>query len=430
MTIVKMPQLGESVTEGTVIQWFKQPGDPVKLDEPLCEIETEKVTAELPSEFEGTMGRILVPQGETVDIGTPLCEVIAAGGSLVAGAVGAASSGSWSGGPMAIPPEETPAATAPIHATAPDAPPLPRPQPGDSQRPVRSNPDDRSRYYSPAVMRLAGEHRIDLSTIPGSGIGGRITRKDVEAAIAGPKDRYGAATRPAAPPEAGAPYEVVTLSATRRTIAEHLTRSNVEAPQAWTRVECDVSGLVARRNREKEEFVRQEGVDLTLLPYFAAAVCEALGEFPMLNSRWEGNELRRYRALNIAIAVATEHGLVTPVLKNAAELSVAGLAHRIADLVQRAHARKLRVEDVELGTFTVNNTGSFGSVVSKPIVNVPQVAIVTMERVVKRAVVIDGDAIAIRSMVNVCLSFDHRALDGLEAGEFLAALKAKLEAIN
>ena len=150
----------------------------------------------------------------------------------------------------------------------------------------------------------------------------------------------------------------------------------------------------------------------------------------MLNSRWEGNELRRYRALNIAIAVATEHGLVTPVLKNAAELSVAGLAHRIADLVQRAHARKLRVEDVELGTFTVNNTGSFGSVVSKPIVNVPQVAVVTMERVVKRPVVIDGDAIAIRSMVNVCLSFDHRALDGLEAGEFLAALKAKLEAIN
>ena len=150
----------------------------------------------------------------------------------------------------------------------------------------------------------------------------------------------------------------------------------------------------------------------------------------MLNSRWEGNELRRYRALNIAIAVATEHGLVTPVLKNAAELSVAGLAHHIADLVQRAHARKLRVEDVELGTFTVNNTGSFGSVASRPIVNVPQVAIVTMERVVKRAVVIDGDAIAIRSMVNVCLSFDHRALDGLEAGEFLAALKAKLEAIN
>jgi 2-oxoisovalerate dehydrogenase E2 component (dihydrolipoyl transacylase) len=222
---------------------------------------------------------------------------------------------------------------------------------------------------------------------------------------------------------------VVTLSPTRRTIAEHLTRSNVEAPQAWTMVECDVTGLVARRSREKDRFKQVEGIDLTLLPYFTAAVCEALGEYPMLNARWADGELRRYRALNVAIAVATEHGLVTPVIKDAGDLSVSGLAKKIADLSQRAHARKLRVEDIELGTFTVNNTGSFGSIASKPIVNAPQVGIVTLERVVKRPVVLADDAIAVRSMVNVCLSFDHRALDGFEAGGFLAALKAKLEAI-
>jgi 2-oxoisovalerate dehydrogenase E2 component (dihydrolipoyl transacylase) len=297
----------------------------------------------------------------------------------------------------------------------------------------RTRPDERERFYSPAVLRLAREHSVDLSQVTGSGIGGRVTRRDVE--------RY-MATGPAAPPPAraappgeapaapGAPYETVVLSPTRRTIAEHLVRSNVEAPQAWTMVECDVTRLVARRERDKERFREQEGVDLTLLPYFTVAVCEALRAFPMLNARWEGEELRRYRAAHVAIAVATEHGLVTPVVHDAGDLSVVGLAKRIADLVQRAHARKLRLEDIEGGTFTVNNTGSFGSVASKPIVNTPQVAIVTMERVVKRPVVVEGDAIAVRSMVNVCLSFDHRALDGYEAGGFLADLKRRLEAIG
>ncbi|MGE0601340.1 MAG: dihydrolipoamide acetyltransferase family protein [Dehalococcoidia bacterium] len=430
MTIVKMPQLGESVTEGTITQWFKQPGDPVKLDEALCEIETEKVTAELPSEFEGTMGKVLVPQGETVDVGTPLCEIVEAGGGVAGGKTnGSKSNGSgWSGGPMAIPPDEKPVVLAARGSRTVEPS-------GDGVRAAervlaRTNPDDRSRYYSPAVMRLAAEHGVDLSQVSGSGVGGRITRKDVEAFVAAPEVESATVSKPAtvatAAP-AGTAYEVVRLSPTRKTIAEHLTRSNLEAPQAWTMVECDVTGLVAKRNREKEQFKRAEGVDLTLLPYFTAAVCEALREFPMLNARWENDELRQYRALNVAIAVATEHGLVTPVIKDAGDLSVAGLAKRIADVSQRAHSRKLRVEDVELGTFTVNNTGSFGSVASKPIVNVPQVGIVTMERVVKRPVVLADDAIGVRSMVNVCLSFDHRALDGYEAGGFLAALKEKLE---
>src|SRR5690606_35845398 len=183
----------------------------------------------------------------------------------------------------------------------------------------------------------------------------------------------------AGPAPARDAYEVVTLSPTRRTIAENLKRSNLEAPQAWTMVEADVTDLVALRNREKERFQREEGIDLTLLPYFTMAVCEALREYPMLNARWEGDELRRYRDLNISIAVATETGLVTPVVHNAGDLNAHGLAKKIADLAQRAHARKLRLEDIEGGTFTVNNTGSFGSIASKPIVNYPQVAIVTME---------------------------------------------------
>jgi 2-oxoisovalerate dehydrogenase E2 component (dihydrolipoyl transacylase) len=446
VTIVKMPQLGESVTEGTIIQWFKQPGDAVKFDEPLCEIETEKVTAELPSEFEGTMGKILVPQGETVEVGAPLCEIEEAG--VPAGSNG---KGGWSGGPMAIPPDEKPvelsasgrARQEPAVAAAAMAPAATAVAPAKvpAERSSRTNPEDRARFYSPAVMRLAGEHGIDLSEVSGTGIGGRITRKDVESYVASPRAKEapgrdlaaavaGRETRDTSVGRSGSDYEVVTLSPTRKTIAEHLTRSNVEAPQAWTMVECDVTGLVALRNREKERFSREEGIDLTLLPYFTEAVCEALRDFPMLNARWEQGELRRYLPLNIAIAVATEHGLVTPVVKEAGDLSVAGLAKRIADLAQRAHARKLRVEDIEGGTFTVNNTGSFGSISSKPIVNVPQVGIVTMERVVKRPVVLEGDAIAVRSMMNVCLSFDHRALDGLEAGGFLAALKRRLEAVG
>ena len=419
-----MPQLGESVTEGTIVAWLKSPGDPIQLDEPLCEIETEKVTAELPSPFEGTMGEILVPQGETVEVGTPLCDVVDAPDSSSPVAPPAApgrSDGKWLGGPMAIPPDESPAA-APITAATP-VPAAVAP----SAEAARSRPDERERFYSPAVMRLAREHAINLAQVNGTGIGGRVTRRDVERyASSSP----GAVAAPTPTPTPGAPFETVTLSPTRRTIAAHLTRSNVEAPQAWTMVECDVSGLAARREREKAAFERLEGVGLTLLPYFTAAVCESLRAFPMLNARWEGADLRRYRDSHIAIAVATEHGLVTPVIHGAGELSVAGLAKRIADLVQRAHARKLRVEDVEGGTFTVNNTGAFGSIASKPIVNTPQVGIVTMERVVKRPVVVEGDAIAVRSMVNVCLSFDHRALDGYEAGGFLADLKTRLESLR
>ena len=435
MTTVTMPQLGESVTEGTILKWLKQPGEAVALDDSLCEIETEKVTAELPSPYEGTMGKLLVPEGETVTIGEPLCEVLeaGAGASPENGKVPVPKpvAGSWSGGPMAIPLDEEPAALVPNGTASPTTRPAEPVSPAASGARTERRPDSRERFYSPAVMRLAHEHAVELGGISGTGVGGRVTRKDVETAIAvGGVQAAGSAPMPVAAGQASGPYEVVKLTATRRTIAENLKRSNLEAPQAWTMVEADVSGLVALRAREKDRFRQQEGVDLTLLPYFTSAVCETLREFPMLNARWEGDELRRYRSVDIGIAVASEAGLVVPVIHGAGDLSVAGLSKRIADLAQRAHARKLRIEDIEGGTFTVNNTGAFGSISSKPIVNYPQVAIVTMERVVKRPVVLANDAVAVRSIMNVCLSFDHRAMDGLEAGGFLATLKRRLEAIS
>ncbi len=441
MTTVTMPQLGESVTEGTILHWLKQPGDPVALDDSLCEIETEKVTAELPSPFEGRMGEILVPEGETVHVGAPLCEVEeGAAASSNGGATTATKRGGWSGGPMAIPPDESeaaaPATPAADGVAAAEAPALVAQAVAASVAGVaRKGPELRERFYSPAVLRLAAERGIDLATVTGTGIGGRVTRKDVDQAIAGgtvgarPAQQTAAAPSPA-PRPAGQGYEIVQLSPTRRTIAENLKRSNLEAPQAWTMVEADVTKLVALRNREKEDFFRREGLDLTLLPYFTAAVCETLRAFPMLNARWEGDELRRYHQVDMGVAIASETGLVVPVIHGAGDLNVEGLAKRIADLADRARNRKLRIEDIEGGTFTVNNTGAFGSITSKPIVNYPQVAIVTMERVVKRPFVIEGDAIAVRSIMNICLSFDHRAMDGLEAGGFLAALKNRLEGMS
>ncbi len=429
MAIVKLPQLGESVTEGTVTQWFKQPGDPVAFDDPLCEIETEKVTAELPSMYEGTMGNILVPQGETVEVDTPLCEIVEAGASATTPEpeAPAAKSGGWSGGPMAIREDDPSSEPEPVAATAAARSP--------AREPVAAgrSPEPRSRFYSPVVMRLASEHNIELESLSGSGIGGRITRKDVEAAISTgsepPKRDALPARASRATPSANGAYTAVPITGTRKTIAERLTKSNLEAPQAWTMVEIDASAIEAARQRERARF-EANGAKLTLLPFFTAAVCDTLREHPALNARWEDGELRRYDALNIGIAVAAETGLVVPVVHDAGDLSVTGLAGRINDLAERAHSRLLRIEDIEGGTFTVNNTGSFGSIASKPIVNHPQVAIVTMERVVRRPVVVDGDAIAIRPIFNACLSFDHRAMDGLEAGQFLAALKQRIEAFS
>lgn len=401
MPVVLMPQLGESVTEGTVLRWLKQPGDPVALDEPLCEIETEKVNVELPSPYEGVLGQVFVAQGETVPVGAPLCEVVAPGlrepvASREAEGTVVARERSQERG----------------HAG----------QPGREGE-VASR--ERRNRYTPAVLRLARLHGLDLSQLRGSGLGGRVTRKDVEAYLA--RREAGALEEgQAAAPPLGAeprPYDVVALTPTRRTIAERLTRSARDIPQAWTMVEADVTELERRRDRVAERLGRR----LSLLPFFVRAVCLALREHPSLNARFEENELRRYRDVNVGIAVAAPTGLVVPVVRRAQELSLEGLVRVLDDLVERARSGKLRLEDVEGGTITVNNTGAFGSIASRPILNAPEVAIVTLERVVRRPVVVGEDGIAVRSMVNVCLTFDHRALDGHEAGAFLATLRATLE---
>ena len=422
MATVTMPQLGESVTEGTVLKWLKQPGEAVRLDESLCEIETEKVTAELPSPFAGTMGAILVREGETVEVGVPLCELIENGATDAPNAHGPVQ---WSGGPMAIPPAESPAAAdEPVSAPAP-------PEAPERSGAVRDpGPVDRRRFFSPIASRLAAAHDIDLGSLTGSGIDGRVTKQDVEAAI-GRLEPTPPGGPPARPPRTGdrptaSPYAVVELSATRRTIGARLTRSNLEAPQAWTMVEADVSLLERRRFEDRGRLDPTGRSHLTLFPYFALAVCQALREFPEFNSRWEDGELRRYLAVNAGIAVGTDRGLVVPVVRDAQNLNAKGLASALDALVGRARSGRLQLEDVEEGTITLNNTGAFGSIASRPLLNYPQVAIVTLERVVLRPVVIAG-GIAIRSIVNVCLSFDHRVADGLEAGGFLAAIKRELE---
>ena len=399
MPVVTMPQLGESVTEGTVLRWLKQPGDPVALDEPLCEVETEKVNVELPSPFEGVMGRQFVAQGETVPVGTPLCEIVTAGTR-----------------PSEADSSETPVAAA-VSARASVESPRPSPEPTAA--------GDRRRRYTPAVLRLARLHGFDLERIPGTGLGGRVTRKDVEAYLAARGEAPSATPSTAAvSPAPAAAYEVVPLSPTRRTIAERLSRAAREVPQAWTMVEADVTELL----RLRDTIAAKLGRHLTLLPFFAQAVCRALREHPNLNARFEEGELRRFRDVNLGIAVAAPGGLVVPVLHRAQELSIEGLARALDDLIERARGGRLQLSDVQGGTITVNNTGAFGSIASRPILNAPEVAIVTLERVVRRPVVVGDDAIAVRAMVNVCLTFDHRALDGHEAGAFLATLKTLLEA--
>ncbi|MFN0096704.1 MAG: dihydrolipoamide acetyltransferase family protein [Dehalococcoidia bacterium] len=420
MATITMPQLGESVTEGTILRWMKQPGDPVALDEPLCEIETEKVTAELPSPHEGVMGRIIAAEGATVPVGSALCEVEESAVSSPPPAPAPAAQGGWTGGPMAIPPER-PTHAAPVPAAAVAAPARPPEQPAEAS--------SRGGFISPAVARIAHERGVDPAQVTGTGLGGRVTRRDVErwaAPQAPPRAAIAERVTPT-PSRETAGRTLVTLSPTRRTIAANLTRSSQEIPQAWTMVEVDVTALVARRQAERAAFEAEHGVPLTLLPYFIAAVCGALQAEPGLNARWEGGELYRYHTVHAGVAVAAENGLVVPVIRDAGDLTVGGLAKALAGLIERARTRRLRVEDIEGGTITMNNTGAFGSIASRPLVNPPQVGIVTMERAVRRVVVRDDGSFAIRSMMNVCLSFDHRAFDGAEAGAFLAALKDGLE---
>jgi 2-oxoisovalerate dehydrogenase E2 component (dihydrolipoyl transacylase) len=423
---IKMPQLGESVTEGTVEKWLKSEGDFVKRDEPIVEVVTDKVNAEIPSPFEGKLVKIAVTEGETVRVGAVIAQIETEGAAAATSAPAKES---------AAPHPEVPAAPA-EHSAAP-APVAAKP-PAAARAPVAAKPapsgdgnGERARL-SPAVRKLAAEHGIDASALRGSGMGGRVTRDDVLAALetdSAPPAAKPAAPAPSAPRPArvdGAREEVVKLGSMRKAIAEHMVRSLATSPHAWTLQEVDVTNLVRYRETEKEGFRGRHGVPLTYLPFVVQIVCDAIKEFPWLNSTWsdEGVVLKHY--INMGIAVSIPDGLIVPVLKDANQLGFTELVRSLNDLVDRARNKQLKPDDVQGGTFTLNNTGATGSVASQPIINQPQAAILTTEAIVKRPVVI-GDGIAVRHMMNMCLSFDHRIIDGMMAGQFLGTMKKRLE---
>ena len=447
-TPVTMPQLGESVTEGTITRWLKAEGDEVELDEPLAEVDTDKVNAELPSPFAGKVEKLLVSEGTTVDVGTEIA-LLAVDGEEPAAAEAPARENVADEAPT----EEFPAAGTEAQPVAADD--------GEKQRAVAESRETRDggngrgdgravesaetlrlTRSSPVVRRLAAEHDVDIREIPGSGTGGRVTKKDIEGYIeqreyapAGLREEREAfeppefAPEPAAKPDRAPVHDgdrVVDLTPMRRAIANRMSLSKREAPHAWTMVEADVSGLVALRRREKAAFAEREGVKLTYLPFILKAVVESLKENPVLNSVWDGDRIVLRKRINIGIAVDLEDALIVPVIPDADELNIVGLARRIDGVVKRARNKQLGPDDVSGGTFTVNNPGALGSVVSTPIINHPQAAILSAEAVVKRPVVVN-DAIVIRDVMNLEVSFDHRILDGGAALKFLNAVKRRLE---
>ena len=423
---IKMPQLGESVTEGTVEKWLKSEGDFVKRDEPIVEVVTDKVNAEIPSPFEGKLVKITVTEGETVRVGAVIAQIETAGGAAADAPSAPAKQPATPAKESAAPHPEVPAAPAPRQGASAPAASAPAPAPSSD-----NGGTDRARL-SPAVRKLAAEHGIDATAIRGSGMGGRVTRDDVLAAVEGggaaPAAASAAPARSAPRPAQtdGAREEVVKLGSMRKAIAEHMVRSLATSPHAWTLQEVDVTNLVRYRAVEKEGFRTRHGVSLTYLPFVVQIVCDAIKEFPWLNSTWsdEGVVLKHY--INMGIAVSIPDGLIVPVLKDADQLGFTELVRSINDLVERARTKQLKPDDVQGGTFTLNNTGSTGSVASQPIINQPQAAILTTESIVKRPVVI-GDGIAVRDMMNLCLSFDHRIIDGMMAGQFLGTVKKRLE---
>ncbi|EAD8127561.1 2-oxo acid dehydrogenase subunit E2 [Listeria monocytogenes] len=404
---ITMPKLGESVTEGTISSWLVKPGDTVEKYDAIAEVLTDKVTAEIPSSFSGTIKEILAEEDETLEVGEVICtiETADAGSSEPVAEV-----------------EET-------ETKAPEK---------QETKQVKLADAPASGRFSPAVLRIAGENNIDLSTVEGTGKGGRITRKDLLQVIengpvakreemkSAPQEK---AAMPTPPVRSAAGDKEIPINGVRKAIAKHMSVSKQEIPHAWMMVEVDATGLVRYRNAVKDSFKKEEGYSLTYFAFFIKAVAQALKEFPQLNSTWAGDKIIEHANINISIAIAAGDLLYVPVIKNADEKSIKGIAREISELAGKARNGKLSQADMEGGTFTVNSTGSFGSIQSMGIINHPQAAILQVESIVKRPVIID-DMIAVRDMVNLCLSIDHRILDGLLAGKFLQAIKANVEKIS
>ena len=421
-TIVTMPALGESVTEGTVTRWLKNVGDTVNVDEALLEVSTDKVDTEIPSPVSGTVLAIDVPVDSTVPVGARLALIGSTSGASAA---------------PATPPSAAPVVSAPVATPAPSAPaPIPVPP-----RPAAASNTDA--YVTPIVRKLAAEQGVDLARVSGTGVGGRIRKEDVLAAArpavststsaSNNNSATSSASSPAAP-IAVSPLRgtTVTMSRLRKVIAARMVESLQVSAQLTTVVEVDVTAIARLRDRAKASFEAREGVKLSFLPFFAVAVCEALKQHPVLNASVEGDQITYHGAEHLGIAVDTERGLLVPVIKDAGDLNIGGVARKIADVAARTRDNKISPDELGGGTFTLTNTGSRGALFDTPIINQPQVAILGLGAVVKRPMVMKGtdggETIAVRSMVYLALSYDHRIVDGADAARFLVTLKDRLEA--
>jgi 2-oxoisovalerate dehydrogenase E2 component (dihydrolipoyl transacylase) len=426
-TTITMPQLGETVTEGTVAQWLKKVGDSVEKYEAFVEVSTDKVNAEVPSPVTGTIREVLVAEGETVATGTPIA---------IIDEVGTASqpASSTPAPQQSSAPSGSPATPAPAQASSNGTPAV-----GQSIASSANGEAGREtalRGASPAVRRLAREHGIDIRAVTGSGANGRVTADDIVKAAQQIPQRPAAQAAPAASPAGNSTYAnpipgtTIGLSQARRIIAERMVESRRNAPHAWSMVQIDVTNVWKWRAREKDRFERDTGYKLTLLPFFIRAVIEAIGAFPLMNARFGDAGIEVPKDINIGIAIGLATNLVVPVVRNADRLSIRGLAVVGGELIDKARRGKLAVDDLAGGTFTVNNNGANGSWASAPIINAGQAGIVTMETVVKQLVVRPDDSFGVRSIMNSCLSLDHRVVDGYVASGFLAELKRRLEAMG
>ncbi len=429
-TIITMPALGESVSEGTVTRWLKGVGDSIAVDEALLEVSTDKVDTEIPSPVAGTIISIEVPVDSTVPVGARLAVIGGAGASAPAAPIATPPAA-----PVAAPPIVAAPVAAPVVSDpAPVAPPAPTPVVASA--PV-SQPADA--YVTPIVRKLANDLGVNLASVKGTGIGGRIRKEDVEAAA--PKSAAPVSTPAAAPAQRPAAAPVVatsplrgtsvTMSRLRKVIAARMVESLQVSAQLTTVIEVDVTKIARLRDRSKATFEAREGVKLSFLPFFAVAVCEALKQHPVLNSSVEGDQIIYHGAEHLGIAVDTERGLLVPVIHNAGDLNMGGIARKISDLAARTRDNKVTPDELGGGTFTLTNTGSRGALFDTPIINQPQVAILGLGAVVKRPMVVKGEdggeTIAIRSMVYLGLSYDHRVVDGADAARFLVTLKERLE---
>ena len=431
-TIVSMPALGESVTEGTVTRWLKKVGDAINVDEPLLEVSTDKVDTEIPSPATGTVLSIDVAVDATVAVGARLASIGVSGSTPVFAPTPTA--------PSTPVVQKTPTPVAPaVVLPAPVVTPPVAPAP---VAPVSQSIRNDDSYVTPIVRKLAAEAGVNLSTIKGTGVGGRIRKEDILAAApkiaASPTLAAITTSAPASTPTHAAPIAVsplrgtsVTMTRLRKVIADRMVESLKISAQLTTVIEVDVTKIDRLRKAAKESFEAREGVKLTYLPFFAVAVCEALKQHPVLNSIVEGDQITYHAAEHLGIAVDTERGLLVPVVKDAGDLNMGGIARKITDVAARTRDNKITPDELGGGTFTITNTGSRGALFDTPIINQPQVAILGLGAVVKRAMVVKdadgGETIAIRAIVYLALSYDHRVVDGADAARFLVTLKQRLE---